>query len=441
MAVKKTGLGKGLDALFSTSPLSDDKEEEKVVEKIDESEKIHKIKITEIEPNKNQPRRNFNSESIDELAESIKRYGVIQPIIVSKKDNYYEIIAGERRWRASKKAGLTEMPCIIRESEEKENKEIALIENIQREDLNPIEKARSFRTLLDEYGLTQQELADTLGISRSALTNTVRLLNLDPRVIDLALEGKLTEGHCRSLVVVDDPDKQYEMALQVIENGDSVREVERMVKGKKQGKAKNTRNAKYEAIYKDIEDRFQGFFGTKVKLDAGRKKGKIILRFSGNDNYTIVDLYGNENEQYNEKSALNKINFTQLNDEIMNVITKENKVNDAGAKLIIAGIEQAENEALIAELENKVRYAKIIDESEIDTKTVQVGNTVKLLDVEFNEEVSYTIVGSTEVDLAQNRISNESPMGKALLGAKKNQTIEVQAPAGVIKYKVLSITK
>ena len=175
------------------------------------------------------------------------------------------------------------MPCIIRESEEKENKEIALIENIQREDLNPIEKARSFRTLLDEYGLTQQELADTLGISRSALTNTVRLLNLDPRVIDLALEGKLTEGHCRSLVVVDDPDKQYEMALQVIENGDSVREVERMVKGKKQGKAKNTRNAKYEAIYKDIEDRFQGFFGTKVKLDAGRKKGKIIIEYVSNE--------------------------------------------------------------------------------------------------------------------------------------------------------------
>ena len=178
MAVKKTGLGKGLDALFSTSPLSDDKEEEKVVEKIDESEKIHKIKITEIEPNKNQPRRNFNSESIDELAESIKRYGVIQPIIVSKKDNYYEIIAGERRWRASKKAGLTEMPCIIRESEEKENKEIALIENIQREDLKKNEKARSFRTLLDEYGLTQLELAQTLGISRSALANTVRLLKI-----------------------------------------------------------------------------------------------------------------------------------------------------------------------------------------------------------------------------------------------------------------------
>ena len=245
MAMKKTGLGKGLDALFSTGPLEEDKEEEKVVEKVDESEKIHKIKITEIEPNKNQPRRTFNNESIEELSESIKRYGVIQPIIVTKKDNYYEIIAGERRWRASKKAGLTEMPCIIRESEEKENKEIALIENIQREDLNPIEKARSFRTLLDEYGLTQLELAQTLGISRSALANTVRLLNLDPRVIDMALEGKLTEGHCRSLVSIDDQNKQYEMAKQIIENGDSVREIERKVKNKKQGKEKSE---KYEAI-------------------------------------------------------------------------------------------------------------------------------------------------------------------------------------------------
>ena len=290
MAVKKTGLGKGLDALFSVGPLSEEIEEEKkeVVAEVDDSEKIHKIKITEIEPNKNQPRRTFNSESIEELAESIKRYGVIQPIIVTKRENYYEIIAGERRWRASKKAGLTEMPCIIRESEEKENKEIALIENIQREDLNPIEKARSFRTLLDEYGLTQLELAQTLGISRSALANTVRLLNLDQRVIDLALDGKLTEGHCRSLVVVDDPDKQYEMAMQIIENGDSVREIERKVKNKKQGKAKTQ---KYEAIYKDIENRFQGFFGTKVKLDAGKKKGKIIIEYVSNEDLErILDL-------------------------------------------------------------------------------------------------------------------------------------------------------
>lgn len=281
---KKTGLGRGLDALFSPEPLLEDESEEKeeVSEKveIDDAEKIHKIKITEIEPNKEQPRRNFNSESIDELSESIKKYGVIQPIIVAKKENYYEIIAGERRWRASKKAGLTEMPCIIRDSEEKEKKEIALIENIQREDLNPIEKARSFRKLMDEYGLTQAELAETLGISRSSLANTVRLLNLDSRVIEMALDGKLTEGHCRSLIGIENPDKQYEMAKQIVENGDSVREIERKVKNKKQEKEKNNQ---YAAIYKDIEDKFQGFFGTKVKLDAGKKKGKIIIEYVSNE--------------------------------------------------------------------------------------------------------------------------------------------------------------
>ena len=277
--VKKTGLGRGLDALFSVD--SFDEVVPKVEEpQIDNSEKIHKIKITEIEPNKNQPRRTFNSESIDELSESIKKYGVIQPIIVTKKDNFYEIIAGERRWRASKKAGLTEMPCIIREDQERENKEIALIENIQREDLNPIEKARSFRTLMDEYGMTQAELAQTIGISRSALANTVRLLNLDPRVIDLALEGKLTEGHCRSLIGIEDPDKQLKMAIQIIENGDSVREIERKVKNKKTVQQKGNQ---YEAIYRDIENKFQGFFGTKVKLDAGKKKGKIIIEYVSNE--------------------------------------------------------------------------------------------------------------------------------------------------------------
>ena len=285
--VKKTGLGRGLDALFSSAPLED--ESEKIVsEEIKETDVIHKIKINEIEPNKNQPRRTFNNESIEELAESIKKYGVIQPIIVSKKDNFYQIIAGERRWRASKKAGLAEMPCIIRESEEKENKEIALIENIQREDLNPIEKARSFRLLMDEYGMTQQQLAETIGISRSALANTVRLLNLDQRVIDLALEGKLTEGHCRSLVGIE-PEKQYKMALNIIENGDSVREAERQAKIKKKPTKKN--DEKYEAIYRDIENTFQGFFGSKVKLDAGKKKGKIIIEYASNDDLErIIEL-------------------------------------------------------------------------------------------------------------------------------------------------------
>ena len=152
---------------------------------------------------------------------------------MTKKDNYYEIVAGERRWRASKKAGLTEIPCIVRNETERRNREISLIENIQRGDLNPIEKARGFRQLIDEYGLKQQELADIMGMNHSTVTNCLRILNLDSRVIDLALAGKLTEGHCRSLLGIEDGDKQYKMALKIIETGDSVRDIEREVKNGK----------------------------------------------------------------------------------------------------------------------------------------------------------------------------------------------------------------
>ncbi len=286
---KKTGLGKGLDALFGDNTIMENNinfEEKK------DGEIVEKIKLVNIEPNRNQPRRTFDEESIEELAESIKVYGVIQPIIVSPKDNYYEIVAGERRWRASKKAGLTEIPCIIRNEDDRRKREIALIENIQREDLNPIEKARGFRQLLDEYGLTQQELSDVMGISRSTLANTVRILNLDPRVIDLALAGKLTEGHCRSLMSFQDGDKQYEAALHIIESGDSVHDMERKFKNsKKIAKMDKEVQKKYEAIYRDIEDRFQGFFGTKVKLDAGAKSGKIIIKYSSNEDLErILDL-------------------------------------------------------------------------------------------------------------------------------------------------------
>ncbi len=194
---KKTGLGKGLDALFGGDLINEEIEEK---EEIKDGEKITKIKLTEIEPNRNQPRKKFDEESLEELANSIKEYGLIQPIVVAKKEDYYEIVAGERRWRASKKAGLKEVPVIIREDDERRNKEIALIENIQREDLNPIEKAMGIRSLMDEYGLTQQKVADILGKARSSIANTVRILNLDQRVIELALEGKLTEGHCKSLM-------------------------------------------------------------------------------------------------------------------------------------------------------------------------------------------------------------------------------------------------
>lgn len=182
---KKTGLGKGLDALFGGDLINEEIEEK---EEIKDGEKITKIKLTEIEPNRNQPRKKFDEESLEELANSIKEYGLIQPIVVAKKEDYYEIVAGERRWRASKKAGLKEVPVIIREDDERRNKEIALIENIQREDLNPIEKAMGIRSLMDEYGLTQQKVADILGKARSSIANTVRILNLDQRVIELALE-------------------------------------------------------------------------------------------------------------------------------------------------------------------------------------------------------------------------------------------------------------
>ena len=274
---KKTGLGKGLDALFLDNILQEDNDEKKLK---DGEEIVKQIKVIEIEPNRDQPRKIFDNESLEELAESIKRYGIIQPIIVNKKDDYYEIVAGERRWRAAKKAGLTEIPCIIRGDDERRNKEIALIENIQREDLNPIDKARGFRQLMDEYGMTQQQLSDTIGLSRSGIANTVRILNLDPRVIKLAEEGKLTEGHCRSLMAIQDPDKQYAAAMIIVEKGETVRDIERKVKNNK--KAQEI-DPKYDAIFRDIEDSFQGFFGTKVKLDAKKRSGRIIIQYSSNE--------------------------------------------------------------------------------------------------------------------------------------------------------------
>ncbi|CDC31769.1 stage 0 sporulation protein J [Clostridium sp. CAG:508] len=277
MAVKKTGLGKGLEALFSENQLT--KEEERKLK--DGEEIVQSIKVIEIEPNRNQPRRNFPSESIEELAKSIEKYGVIQPIIVSKKDGYYEIVAGERRWRAAKKAGLKEMPCIVRENDERKNKEIALIENIQREDLNPIDKARGFRQLLDDYGMTQQQLADTIGLNRSTVTNTLRLLNLDERVMQLAIDGKLNEGHCRSLLCITDPDKQYAAAIRIIEKGETVRDIEKKVQDQKKTSPKY--EERRQAICRDIEDSFQSFFGTKVKLNAGKRSGKIIIQYSTND--------------------------------------------------------------------------------------------------------------------------------------------------------------
>lgn len=290
--VKKTGLGKGLEALFNENQLT--KEEEMKLENGEEI--VQNLKLIDIEPNRDQPRRTFNSESLEELATSIKRYGVIQPIIVTKMDNYYQIVAGERRWRAAKKAGLMEIPCLVRDSTERKNREIALIENIQREDLNPIDKALGFRQLLEEYGMTQQELSDTVGIGRSTLANNLRILNLDERVQNLAREGKISEGHCRQLLCYEDPDKQYKMALKIIDTGDSVRDIERKVRNKKA--VEKQKDKKYEAIYRDIEDTFQSFFGTKVKLDAKQKSGKIIIKYSSNEELErILELIRNDGNE------------------------------------------------------------------------------------------------------------------------------------------------
>ena len=278
---KMTGLGKGLDALFGGSPLDVQMEETaEEVEELDDSKNLRTLKITEVEPNREQPRKNFNQEALEELSESIKEYGVIQPSVVSKEDGYYAIQAGERRWRAAKLAGLGEIPAIIRESDEQTNKEIALIENIQREDLNPYEKALGIRSLMDKYGMTQEEVSKKIGKSRSSVSNTVRVLYLTPDVLELVKQGKLSEGHCKALAGISDPKRQYEAAIRMIEKGESVRQAESKNRITKREKKLDP---KYKYLYEDIEDKFQGFFGTKVKLDQGKRKGKIIIEYHNNE--------------------------------------------------------------------------------------------------------------------------------------------------------------
>lgn len=269
---KNTGLGRGLDALFSM-PIADD-------EKQKAGDELKKLKLIDIEPNREQPRKTFDEDALSELAESIKRYGVIQPIVVTEKAGYYAIIAGERRWRAAKIAGLTEIPALIRDDDARKNKEISLIENMQREDLNAYEKAVGVKSLMEDYHLTQEEIAKVLGKGTTSIANTVRVLNLTPDVLELAKQGKLTEGHCKALLAITDAKKQYDMALRMIEKGESVRQIEKKVHHQKN----NTNTAeKYGAVYRDIEDTFQGFFGTKVRVDAGRRSGKIIIQYANNN--------------------------------------------------------------------------------------------------------------------------------------------------------------
>lgn len=275
---KMTGLGKGLDALFGPAP-----EEEQM----QENDTLKNLKIIEVEPNRDQPRKRFDQEALEELAQSIKEYGLIQPIVVTQKDGYYSIIAGERRWRASKMAGLEEIPAIIREDNEKINSEISLIENMQREDLNPVEKAMGIKTLIDNYGMSQEEVAKKLGKGRSTIANWIRVLNLEPRVLEMAKEGKISEGYCKALLAITDPEKQYQTAIQMLERNSTVRQVEKKAKSK-ETKEEQQRN---HILYKSIEENFQSFFGSKVRLDAGKRRGKIIIEYTSNDDLErILDL-------------------------------------------------------------------------------------------------------------------------------------------------------
>jgi len=289
---KMTGLGKGLDALFGGSPLEMKSEQSAQIEEVEQVEKkenLKSLKIIEVEPNREQPRKVFNQESLEELAESIKTYGIIQPIVVAKQEGYYSIVAGERRWRAAKLAGLEEIPAIIRNNEDEQtNKEIALIENIQREDLNPFEKALGIRHLMEKYGMTQEQVAKKLGKSRSSISNTVRILYLAPDVLELVKQGKLTEGHCKALAGIEDADRQYAAALRMVDRGESVRQAESKNRLTKKEKKLDPR---YQYLYENIEDRFQGFFGTKVKLDQGKRKGRIIIEYNNNEDLErMLDL-------------------------------------------------------------------------------------------------------------------------------------------------------
>ena len=290
--VRKNGLGKGLDSLKKAAPAKPEVKKEVVVEKVIKKEEVM-VKITEVEPNREQPRKNFNEDALLELADSIKQFGIIQPLVVQKQDDYYEIIAGERRWRAAKLAGLKEVPVIIKNYTEQERVEIALIENIQREDLNPIEEAMAFKRLLTEFDLKQDELAERVSKSRTAVTNSMRLLKLDERVQQMVVDEKISTGHARALLAVGDKEQQYNLANKIFDEKLSVRETERLMKNlQKEKKDKKDQKTENEFIYKGIEEKIKMILGTKVTVNHKKNnKGRIEIEYYSNEELErIMDL-------------------------------------------------------------------------------------------------------------------------------------------------------
>lgn len=301
----KRGLGKGIDALIPSNvlkPVAAEKvsENNAVLQNNEEKAAETIVKITKIEPNREQPRKVFDEEALKELASSIKQYGLIQPILVQDRKGYYEIIAGERRWRAAKLAGLKEVPVIIREYSEREIAEIALIENVQREDLNPIEEAMGYKRLIEEFQLKQEEVAECVSKSRSAITNSLRLLKLSDEIQNLLVESKLSVGHARTLLAVEDTEKQNELANRIINENLSVREVEKLVKNlDKPVKEKPAPDTQLQAIYDSYAERMKQSLATKVTITPSAKKrgaGKFEIDFYSNEDFErILEILMREN--------------------------------------------------------------------------------------------------------------------------------------------------
>lgn len=295
MAVKRGGLGKGLDTLIpegiiKTEDRSSDRRSKANQEEV-------KVKISKVEPNRSQPRKKFDEDSLLELSESIKQFGILQPLLVQEKDGYYEIIAGERRWRAAKLAGIKEVPVVIKKYSKQEIVEISLIENIQRENLNPIEEAMAYKRLLEEFQLKQDELAERVSKSRTAVTNSMRLLKLDERVQKMIIEEMISSGHGRCLISIEDPDIQHTIANKIFDEGLSVRETESLIKmlsqSQKKKKELKIKEDVNQFIYRDMEEKIKSIIGTKVMVTPKAKdKGKIEIEYYSNEELDrIMELF------------------------------------------------------------------------------------------------------------------------------------------------------
>lgn len=287
------GLGKGLDALIPAAVGDTKAKKTSPKEEVTSGNAETLVKITKVEPNRDQPRKNFDEDALLELAESIKQFGLLQPILVQERNDYYEIIAGERRWRAAKLAGLKEVPVIIKHLTEQEIVEIALIENIQRENLNPIEEAQAYKRLLTEFNLKQDEVAERVSKSRTAVTNSMRLLKLCDDVQQMVIDEMLTTGHARALLSIEDPKQQYSIAQQIFDEKLSVRDVEKLVKNlNKPAKPKKVTEKNLEVFYQDIEEKLKQVLGAKVSISAKENgAGKLEVEFYNNDDLDkLVEL-------------------------------------------------------------------------------------------------------------------------------------------------------